>query len=269
VRQAPIRPASIRRAGRRRAPHCRDNTNGGANGEGNIEWTAPAAGAVDVSGAVWIARDIGRSVNWILFVNGTAITGGTVASGDPYSRANPLLLSAGTGGPGVLQNIVVAAGDTIGLLALKGSLSSFGDFIAIDWTIAYVPPTAASVAIGTGCGTPPNVPTLTVDAPVLGAFISFAVAGGTPNAVGGIYFSAIPAAPLAVGSGCTAYLDLASFAELFPIGMNGAGAWSLGVVVPNLPPLAGTQVALQAVLLPTAGPLGFDLTNGVYATIGY
>jgi hypothetical protein len=249
--------------------HCRDNTNGGANGEGNILWTAPSAGVVDMTGAFWIARDIGRSVNWIISVNGTAITGGTVASGDPYSRANPLLMSAGSGGPSVLQNIPINAGDTIGILTLKGSLSSFGDFIGIDWTITYQPPAAAAVPIGAGCGTLPYVPSLSVDAPVLGSFITFAVTNGTPNAAGGLYVSGVPAAPLPVGAGCTAYVDIPSLAELFLIATNASGSWSLMVQVPPSPPLAGFQFSLQAVLIPTAGPLGLDLTNGVHATIGY
>lgn len=251
------------------AVHCRDNTNGGANGEGNILWTAPAAGVVSMTGAFWIARDIGRSVNFIVSVNGTAITGGTVASGDPYSRANPLLLSAASGGPAVLQNIAVNTGDTIQLLTLKGPASPFGDLICIQWTITLQPPAAASIPIGAGCGAAPFVPSLSVGAPVLGSFITFAVANGTHNTSGGLYFSGIPGAPLPLGAGCTAYVDIATVAQLFPIATNASGSWSLMVQVPLAPALAGVQVSLQAALLPTAGPLGLDLTNGVHATIGY
>jgi hypothetical protein len=39
--------------------------------------------------------------------------------------------------------------------------------------------------------------------------------------------------------------------------------------LPADPSLVGVQVALQIALFGTSGPLGFDLSNGLIATIGY
>ena len=91
---------------------------------------------------------------------------------------------------------------------------------------------------------------------------------GTPNAAGLMFFSGIPPAPIPLGWGCTVALDLATFAELFPVVADSTGAWALTFLLPVDPNLVGVQVGLQIALLPTAGPLGLDLSNGLYVTIG-
>jgi hypothetical protein len=39
--------------------------------------------------------------------------------------------------------------------------------------------------------------------------------------------------------------------------------------LPPDPGLAGISVALQIALIPTPGPLGLDLSNGLNVTLGY
>jgi hypothetical protein len=39
--------------------------------------------------------------------------------------------------------------------------------------------------------------------------------------------------------------------------------------MPSDPSLQGVQAALQGALFGTAGPLGFDLSNGLIVTVGY
>jgi hypothetical protein len=47
------------------------------------------------------------------------------------------------------------------------------------------------------------------------------------------------------------------------------GAWSMVFLIPPDPNLAGARVALQIALFSTSGPFGFDLSNGLIATVGY
>jgi hypothetical protein len=129
---------------------------------------------------------------------------------------------------------------------------------------------ASALSVGSGCGGPgPNPPTLTAGTPRIGQPVTLSLAFGTPNAAGFLYSSSIPAAPMPVGSGCVVQLDLTTFVAVAPVAANATGAWSLTAGVPNLPSLAGVQLALQAALFGTAAPLGLDITNGLFATLGY
>ncbi len=60
--------------------------------EGNVTWTSPLTGVVDISGNVWFGESTfaGRSVDWVLYFNGTPLTSGTVSYGDAYNRDNPM-----------------------------------------------------------------------------------------------------------------------------------------------------------------------------------
>jgi hypothetical protein len=91
----------------------------------------------------------------------------------------------------------------------------------------------------------------------------------TPNASGFLYYSAVPAAPIALGSGCIVQLDAGTVSPLVPVTADAAGAWALSLAMPPDQSLVGVQAALQIALFGTAGPLGLDLSNGVIATIGY
>jgi hypothetical protein len=92
---------------------------------------------------------------------------------------------------------------------------------------------------------------------------------GTPNASGFLYHSGVPAAPLALGFGCSVEVDLAAVSPLIPVTASLTGGWASAFPVPFDPNLVGVVVALQIALFGTAGPLGLDLSNGVIATVGY
>jgi hypothetical protein len=128
---------------------------------------------------------------------------------------------------------------------------------------------AAVASVGTGCGGV-GTPLFVCTPPSIGASVTFNLYQGTPLASGFLYFSLVPAAPIALGSGCTVELDLSTAAVFTPVAASAYyGSWSANFPVPFVPAAVGTQFALQIVLLGTAGPLGFDLSNGLIATIGY
>jgi hypothetical protein len=135
-------------------------------------------------------------------------------------------------------------------------------------TVARYGLPATVVSVGTGCGGA-GMPVFSCTAPRIGQNVTFSLTQGTPNASGFIYYSGVPAAPIVLGSGCTVEVDLATFGTLLPVVADATGAWSvtLGPVDPNS--VVGLQVALQIALFGTSGPLGFDISNGLIATVGY
>jgi hypothetical protein len=134
--------------------HSTDTTNGVGNGPGNMLWTSPVSGLASITGDVWMGREISRSVDWSIWDNGTKITGGTVASGDPYSRSSPFLLSAGSGGAAAITNISIATGDTLRLQLDTTPDTPYGDFVGMNFTIttSSVPEPTSVLAISAGLG---------------------------------------------------------------------------------------------------------------------
>ena len=134
--------------------HSTDPGSGQGNGPGNIIWTSPELAYGDVSGAVWITRDIGRSVDWAVYYNGVLVTSGNVSSGDAYDRASPFDLSMGSGGPSVLDDILFAAGDTLEfrLTTVTPPPAPWGDLVgvrlAIQTTAVPEPATMSLLVLG-------------------------------------------------------------------------------------------------------------------------
>jgi hypothetical protein len=57
-------------------------------------------------------------------------------------------------------------------------------------------------------------------------------------------------------------LTLAGFA-------SSNNAWSLELALPNVPAAQGIDFALQAAVVPSLAPRGFDLSDGVWVELGY
>lgn len=118
--------------------HSRDDGSGVGNGEGNVIWTSPQAGVIEISGAIWMGREIARANNWGIYLNDVLLTSGSVSSGDAYSRNDPLPFAMGTGGASVLQDVSVVSGDVVKIEVVHTG-TPFGDFAGIDLEIALVP----------------------------------------------------------------------------------------------------------------------------------
>ena len=121
--------------------------------------------------------------------------------------------------------------------------------------------------IGTGCGAIGRVPRLWATDPVLGATMIVSGDGATANASGFLLIGS-PVAPLALpASACFLYLDVRDLAVLAPFAPT-APTWTLNVPLPLAPALSGLPVGMQALLGPTNGAYGVDLTNGVFLVLG-
>ncbi len=124
------------------------DANGIGHGPANVTWTSPVIGTVDISGGVWMARDVFRGNHWTLSLNGVPLTGGDIFSGDSFNRASPFNFAAGSGGASVLNNVPVTIGDVITLQIVK--TSEQGDFVGVNFTIAAAAiPEPSSLALCT------------------------------------------------------------------------------------------------------------------------
>lgn len=93
------------------------------------------------------ARDIGRSNQWSLFLNGTLLSQGDLFTGDPYSRANPFEFGSGSGGANAVTGLAVSTGDVLSLAIARTGFAP-GDFVGVDLRIeAEVVPEAGSLII--------------------------------------------------------------------------------------------------------------------------
>ena len=117
------------------------------------------------------------------------------------------------------------------------------------------------------CAQGPFFPVLGITRPMLGQPCTIAGQNAPANTVGFVAFSTQPAVPTSLGVvGCDAWFDLTSGSLLYqPTTTN----WQFTFPVPAIPQLAGAAVALQAFYAPTQSAIGIDVTNGIWARLGY
>jgi hypothetical protein len=105
-----------------------------------VRWTSPHAGLVDISGSGWMAREIGRTCQVALFVDGLPVisdvaipwrSAGTT-SGNPFTLADAI--TAGGGWPGDLSGVPVHVGATIDLAFRPPS--GYGDYIGFTMRVS-------------------------------------------------------------------------------------------------------------------------------------
>ena len=105
--------------------HTDDPANGTGRGEANVTWTAPAAGTVDISVAVWYGGNPNRSGVWMLQYNAATLSSGTLAQGSPYTRSRPAIY--------LRSGLAVRQGDVLRLLWVRSSGS--GPMLGVDWRV--------------------------------------------------------------------------------------------------------------------------------------
>lgn len=130
--------------------HTTDAANGVGQGLANLAWTSPSDGELNVSGAVWMGRDIGRGNVWSIYLNNTLLTTGTIASGDIYNRAAPMEFGMGSGGANAVSDLIISAGDVLRLEFQK--TGDAGDFVGVNMTVALraIPTPGALSVMGVG-----------------------------------------------------------------------------------------------------------------------
>ena len=126
----------------------------------------------------------------------------------------------------------------------------------------------ADVTVQTGaCGAGPILPRNLMSRPILGQPVTILGFDGPANTNGLLLFSLRPSAPTYLGaSSCFAWF---AYGNASVLQVLTAPQWSFTVGLPLVPQLAGLEVAVQSYYAPTAGPLGYDLGNGIWARFGY
>jgi probable HAF family extracellular repeat protein len=152
-----------------------------------------------------------------------------------------------------------------------GQIVGYGHFGPMGETHAFrldPAPGPSMVFAGPGCasGSPP---VLFSTLPHLAQALTLTLTQAQVGLTGAVVLSIPPPFSLPLGGGCVAYVDVGAFATVAPVAIDSAGSWLMTLTIPNDPLLLGAQFALQAVLYPTSGPLGLDLSNGLFGTIGY
>jgi hypothetical protein len=129
-------------------------------------------------------------------------------------------------------------------------------------------PAAWVVSNGVGCGGA-GTPTFVSGPPRLGYPVQMSLTQGTPSASGYLFIGAAAAPPFGLGGGCYLQIDLNTVVPLLPVATDAGGAWSTNLQLSNDPVFLGFQFAMQIALFSTQSPLGFDLSNGQYVSIGF
>lgn len=120
---------------------------------------------------------------------------------------------------------------------------------------------------GSACGMQTFPPALGSTPWQLGLPVSIECRDGVAGATGVLAFSGRPQAAGFLGAGsCFAAFDMFAWNSLF---VSPLSAWTFGFTLPMIPQLAGAEVAMQVLYVPTPNPIGFDLSNGLWVRIGY
>jgi hypothetical protein len=103
---------------------------------------------------------------------------------------------------------------------------------------------------------------------VLGQSVTVVGRDCPASAAGFVAMSVPPRWPFFLGvAGCEAWFDVGNWVLVHQPAPG--PTWTVTLPLPGIPQLAGLWVALQAFYVPTNGPLGYDLSNGVWARLGW
>ena len=135
--------------------HSQDDYNGLGEGKSNVTFTYPGpdSAVANISGSVWMARDVGRAVGWALYLDSTLLTEGSVYSGDPYDRNSPFSLAAGSGGTSAVTNLLLQADDVIKLeftSEVDAAAEIVGEFVGANFSVTTVPEPSSFILVGAG-----------------------------------------------------------------------------------------------------------------------
>ena len=159
-----------------------------------------------------------------------------------------------------------------GVDELLGSVSVAGNTAINQGSIQIVSGEifAGVTSLPVSCANGPLLPELFSSRPRLGAtaqlLLRYALPGATALLVGG---QPVPVSLNLGFPGCESWVDPAAAVVLGgPQVIPATGEWGPQLAIPMIPQLAGAVFNLQVIVLPTFGPLGYDLSNGLSLRLG-
>lgn len=129
-------------------------------------------------------------------------------------------------------------------------------------------PGATAQLVGTGCGSRVAPPRLTVTDPVLGGNMVMKGARAPVSVVAAAAFGFRGTHSLYLGQLCWSHVDIQRWHTHLAVFVTNKADWQVAFPIPNDARLIGLHAALQTWYLPTSSPLRFDLSNGVWLTLG-
>ncbi len=138
----------------------------------------------------------------------------------------------------------------------------FGYYVNSLQNVRFGQITLSGLPIGMGCGQNPTPPTLVASAPIFGEVWTVRLTGAAPLASGLLALSSPPPSPLNLGL-CSVEIDLTNYLTLSPLTTDALGTASFTLPLPQSPTFPGLDLVVQALIAPTSGPFGFDLSNAV------
>jgi len=120
--------------------HSQDSSDGAGQGQATLIWTAPVAGTISFSGAIWYAQfGVQRSNDFSIILGSTTLETGTVAynSSVGSTRSNMLDFSS----PGQLN---VTAGETLDFVLRESAGQSFGSYDGLQLGITETTASSSS-----------------------------------------------------------------------------------------------------------------------------
>jgi hypothetical protein len=111
-------------------------------------------------------------------------------------------------------------------------------------------------------------PRLDATDPALGSTMTVLLASRPVPSPGVLLLGPVPNLPTRWVGDCTLYVDLATTVVAATFVTDGAGRFAAALPIPPNQAILDARFALQALVVATAGPQLYDVSNGVYATIG-
>lgn len=109
--------------------HTTDAANGIRKGIAMAQFTVPSAGTAKISGTAWNARNMNRSQEFEVLVNGTSVAIGLLAGDGTSTRAHPSIFN--------VPSMSVSAGDIVTLEIYRNG--EYGDLVGCDMKIVIAP----------------------------------------------------------------------------------------------------------------------------------
>jgi hypothetical protein len=160
-------------------------------------------------------------------------------------------------------------GDGFGDLLLGDSFAKpIGGNADGGWQLVSGRILATTYQIPVQCHGGPFPPDLGMSRPIIGQSAVLVGRDGPANAWGVLALSPRPEFPVSLGfSGCYAWFDTSNWIVAHLAAP--AAQWTFSLPLPNVPQLAGVDVALQSFYVPSNSPIGLDLSNAIWARIGF
>lgn len=170
-----------------------------------------------------------------------------------------------------LQSLLASGSNLVGLRVDPTSSPNFPNLLDAGTTLEIELVAADAISVGVGCGANTmDPPDLDASQPVLGSTLDIDVSECAPGTQGLLYFSfGAPVGVALPGVACTIEVDFPNAFLLTPFTTDANGEFNVSFPLAAAPGVAGSEVTLQAVVFPTTGPLGVDLTSGLLLRFGY